>query len=324
MMRKRLKRGGTTLLALALAFSTLLLPEAKAAEAVKTDEKCSISFSIAGAFKELETVPVSIELYKVADINVSGDYKALAGFEDLKLEEVDSKTTAAEWAEKAKDAADVVEKEGLTAAETVTSEKGKAAATDLDTGMYLVYAQTAQSDYYEYTFIPYLVSLPDNRYYTSGNDTWIYDIDDLALKPEQSERLGDLEIQKTLENQNVTMGEKATFVFQIAVTTPKGKTETKTAAITFDAAGSDTAVITGIPAGSQIQVTEVYSGASYELVSSQGTAQIVADDMVSTSFTNRHNGEMDGGYGVVNNYRLNENNQYEWTQMGSTSEGQEE
>ena len=112
-----------------------------------------------------------------------------------------------------------------------------------------------------------------------------------------------------------------TFVFKIEITPLKGKTETRIESLDFEAAGDSSVTITKIPAGAKVKVTEVYSGASYKLTSANDqTATIVATDRGSTntpasvSFTNDIDDNMNGGYGVKNNFKLDENGQYQYTE----------
>ena len=192
---------------------------------------------------------------------------------------------------------------------------------------------------YTYTFTPYLVSLPTNNYYNNGqtSDDWIYDLTKesnsaVGLKPEQHVRYGDLVIKKELKDHNATFGNNATFVFEIKIETLDKKTETRIEALTFSAAGNDSVTITKIPAGSTVVVNEIYSGASYQLTSDRNqidqTVKIIATDekeagkagtAVEVSFTNEHNGRTNGGYGVKNNFKLDENNQYQYTKPAATN-----
>lgn len=123
---------------------------------------------------------------------------------------------------------------------------------------------------------------------------------------------------------NATFGNNATFVFQIDITTLDKKTETRIEELTFNAAGSDSVTIEKIPAGSHVKVTEVYSGASYELASAKSQeTDIIANPEKETevefrpaevSFINKHDGRTNGGYGVKNNFKLDENGQYQYTE----------
>lgn len=325
MMKKSMKKGSAVLMAMALTFSALALPGTQAANAVDTEADCSIGFAVSAEdFDELNSVNVPVRLYRVASIDVSGNYKAEAGFESLDLAAVahGEDASAKVWEERAAKAAKLITPETAEAAKVETIG-GKAEITGLDTGLYLVMAETIDSENYSYSFQPYLISLPNNYYYASGDDTWVYDLrtNPVGLKPEEEARLGDLQITKNLVNQNVTSGEKATFVFEVVIEPLKGETETRLATLTFDQFGTKDAVVKDIPAGAKVTVTEIYSGASYELTSDAAvTKTIIADDMVGVSFTNTHDGRPNGGYGVVNHFETDENGQYHWTQKENSPE----
>ena len=328
MMNKRLKQGTTFLLALALAFPLLTLPGARAANAIETDRKCSVSFSVSGEDNELtaDGTNITVNLYKVADVDVSGNYTATEDFTGVDVSSVraDNNDAASEWVERAKKAKEKLS-DSVKPVATVTLTRGIGAKAGLDTGLYLVDTPEVVTTNYTYTFTPYLVSLPTNNYYSSGNDDWIYALTDtnaIGLKPEEHARYGDLVINKTLENHNATTGKKATFVFQIKIKPLKSnKTETRIESLDFEAAGESSVTITKIPAGAEVTVKEVYSGASYKLTSADDQrATIVATDRGSTntpasvSFTNDINNNMNGGYGVKNNFKLDENGQYQYTE----------
>lgn len=332
MMNKRLKQGSTFLLAVALTFPLLTLPGAKAANAINTGQKCSIEFDISGNSSELLSASIPVNLYKVASVDESGNYTGIGAFSKLDLSSVSADNldaAAATWAERAAEAKKLLKDD--TEPTTTTLTQGRGTATGLDTGLYLVDTPKVITPNYTYTFTPYLVSLPTNNYY-SGNgasDDWIYDLTKeynsaVGLKPEQHVRYGNLVINKELVDHNATFGNNATFVFQIDITTLDNKKETRIEELTFDAAGSHSVTIEKIPAGSHVTVTEVYSGASYELASakSQKTDIIANPEKKSevefrpaeVSFINKHNGRTNGGYGVKNNFKLDENGQYQYTE----------
>ena len=330
MMNKRLKQGTTFLLALALAFPLLTLPGARAANAIETDRKCSVSFSVSGEGNELADAgtDIKVNLYKVADVDVSGNYTATGAFTELDVSSVraDNNDAASKWAARAKEAQKLL-KDSVKPTTTVTLAAGTGSLADLATGLYLVDTPEVVTTNYTYTFTPYLVTLPTNNYYSNGNDDWIYALTDtnaIGLKPEEHARYGDLVINKTLENHNATTGKKATFVFQIKIKPLKSnKTETRIESLDFEAAGESSVTITKIPAGAEVTVKEVYSGASYKLTSADDQrATIVATDRgatntntpASVSFTNDINNNMNGGYGVKNNFKLDENGQYQYTE----------
>lgn len=331
MMNKRLKQGSTFLLAVALTFPLLTLPGAKAASAINTGQKCSIEFDISGNSSELLSASIPVNLYKVASVDESGNYTGIGAFSKLDLSSVSADNldaAAATWAERAAEAKKLLKDD--TEPTTTTLTQGRGTATGLDTGLYLVDTPKVITPNYTYTFTPYLVSLPTNNYY-SGNgasDDWIYDLTKeynsaVGLKPEQHVRYGDLVINKELVDHNATFGNNATFVFQIDITTLDKKKETRIEELTFSAAGSHSVTIEKIPAGSHVKVTEVYSGASYELASAKSQeTDIIANPEKETevefrpaevSFINKHDGRTNGGYGVKNNFKLDENGQYQYT-----------
>ena len=326
MMNKRLKQGSTFLLAVALTFPLLTLPGAKAANAIDTDAECSIQFDIGGNSSELLSASIPVNLYKVASVDVSGNYTATGTFAKLDLSSVSADnldTAAATWSERAAEAKKLL-KDDTEPTTTVTLTQGRGTATGLKTGLYLVDTPEVVTTNYTYTFTPYLVSLPTNNYYSNGNDDWIYDLTKeynsaVGLKPEEHARYGDLKINKTLAHHNATTGKKATFVFKIEITPLKGKTETRIESLDFETAGDSSVTITKIPAGAAVTVTEVYSGASYKLTSANDqTTKIIATDEkgapVSVSFTNDIDDNMNGGYGVKNNFKLDETDQYQYTE----------
>lgn len=343
MMNKRLKQGSTFLLAVALTFPLLTLPGAKAASAINTGQKCSIEFDISGNSSELLSASIPVNLYKVASVDESGNYTGIGAFSKLDLSSVSADNldaAAATWKERANEAKKkLTGSDGNTVVEpteTVTLQNGSGYKDKLDTGLYLVDTPKVITTNYTYTFTPYLVSLPTNNYY-SGNgasDDWIYNLTDsnsVGLKPEEHARYGDLVINKKLEDHNATFGNNATFVFQIDITTPDNKKETRIEALTFSAAGNDSVTITKIPAGSTVVVNEIYSGASYQLTSDRNqidqTVKIIATDekeagkagtAVEVSFTNEHNGRTNGGYGIRNNFKLDKYNQYQYTEPAAT------
>ena len=331
MMNKRLKQGSTFLLAVALTFPLLTLPGAKAASSIDTDKECSIQFDISGNSSELLSASIPVNLYKVASVDESGNYTATGAFSKLDLSSVSADnldTAAATWAERAAEAKKLL-KDNTESPTTVTLTQGRGTATGLKTGLYLVDTPKVITPNYTYTFTPYLVSLPTNNYYNGkdASDNWIYNLtgsNAVGLKTEQHVRYGNLVINKELVDHNATFGDEATFVFQIDIKKPDGKKETRIEELTFNAAGSDSVTIEKIPAGSHVTVTEVYSGASYELASAKSQeTDIIANPEKETevefkpaevSFINKHDGRTNGGYGVKNNFKLDENGQYQYTE----------
>ena len=309
MMKKRVKQGSAILLALAVALSVFVLPGVWAASAIDVDRKdCSVEFSVGGEYEELNTNDLSVKLYRVASVDKAGAYTPVSDFSGLDLSALsrENKDSAAKWLERAQAAENMVTANTAVAADP-TIKNGKAAVKNLETGLYLVSVEQLVTPNYVYTFTPYLISLPNNYYSGEGtSDAWVYNLtgdNAIGLKPEQQQRTGDLIINKTLKNQNTTFGDKATFE-----------------ALTFDKVGDQSVHLTGLPAGAVVKVTEVYSGASYDLKSDNGVETVIkANDEYSqadapvaeVSFVNDVNNSTNGGYGVINHFELNDKGLYD-------------
>ena len=90
---------------------------------------------------------------------------------------------------------------------------------------------------------------------------------------------------------------------------------------THEGAGSETVTLDKIPAGLDVTVTEVYSGASYTIVGSDSDSAFIwsdpaveagAGEEASVTFTNRYDGGNRGGYGVTNHFDSDGNGGWRW------------
>lgn len=325
------------MLALALAWQTGLVSHVTAATAVETGQECSVTVELDGSSEELKSLSIPVKLYRVAEVSESGNYTMLPGYESLKLSEVDSDTSAQEWEEKAKAASDLVKEQTPEANAELTVTGGTGTEDGLPTGMYLVEAEEVQSPEYTYTFSPFLLSLPNNYYGSGGSDDWVYDVT-TGLKPDQEERLGDLEIEKTLTSYNATVG-GATFVFSVEAVKEDEVVYSDVVSVVFDRAGTRQILVEDIPAGSEVTVTEVYSGSSYENTGAASqTVEILADGTagspVQVSFTNTYDHGLNGGSGVVNHFDYTEaegareagqsgSGTWEWNQLRDNTAAEE-
>jgi len=329
MLKKGIKRGSAFVLTTALAFTAVVLPNVHAALEVDTDASSAVQVNVTGCnYKELNgsdaqvpALPVTVNLYKVADIDEEGNYTAVSSLETLDFSGLDSGTTAAEWETLAETAKDEVDADAMAVTASGVTAGGTVRMEGLATGLYLVDAKQVLSDNYQYDFTPYLISLPNNYYYDTSDDTWVYDLtgsNAIGLKPAKSDRYGDLEINKLLDAYNETVG-GANFVFQIE----GSKTDIDTGdvkvvysdviAMTFENPGTDSLVIEDIPAGSVVTVTEVYSGAGYKLTTDAArTLTILAETVVDADFSNTYDKGLNGGTGLVNTFSYNSATK-EWT-----------
>lgn len=326
-MKKRIKTAGALTLAAITVLSAAGLSSVYGALGVETDRKCSLTFTLDDTeFDELRDLEIPVDVYKVADITEEAVYDTAkyTDFAGLGLENVSSTTTAEEWAQMAEDAMKIVEDKKIapTADVKVTKPAGAAESTgvinNLETGMYLVQAETVQTSEYTYDFTPYLVSLPNN-YYSQKNpdDTWVYDVT-TGMKPQQTQRYGDLEIFKDLTEYNASLKD-ALFVFQVEGTRNGEQVYSDVVSIKFNQAGKKSVLVKHLPAGTKVTVKEVYAGGSYSNTSgdTQETvivAEGVTDNLASVSFTNTYNGKLIPGTGIVNHFE-NKDGEWSWEQQ---------
>lgn len=325
-MKKRIKTAGALTLAAITVLSAAGLSSVYGALGVETDRECSLTFTLDGTeFDELRSLEIPVDVYKVADITEEAVYDTTnyTDFADLGLEKVSSTTTAEEWAQMAEKAMETVEEKGIapTADVKVTKPAGAAESTgvikNLETGMYLVQAETVQTSEYTYDFTPYLVSLPNNYYSKEKSDDWVYDVT-TGMKPQQTQRYGDLEIVKDLTEYNASLKD-ALFVFQVEGTRHGEKVYSDVVSIKFSQAGEKSVLVKDLPAGTVVTVKEVYAGGSYSNTSGDTQEAVIAaegstDNPASVSFTNTYNGKLIPGTGIVNHFE-NKDGEWSWEQQ---------
>lgn len=318
-MKKIMKKGSALALALALVLSATVLTKVYAAIDIDKGRSCSLNFELDGQYEDLNGLTIPVHLYKVAEVEETGEYTALTGYEDLDLGTISDETTAEEWGKRAEKASELVK--ALTAQPAAQADilhpgegsKSWGTISNLTTGMYLVVAEPVQSAEYSYEFTPYLISMPNNYYYDTQDDSWVYDVT-TGLKPSQTARFGDLIINKTLTSFNTSLG-SASFIFQVEAEKDMKVVYSDVVSITFDGTGTQSVKVENIPAGAEVTVTEVYSGASYQLTSAASqTAVITTDTDAQVSFTNEYNNQINGGSSVVNHFIYNEGN-WDWEQQ---------
>ena len=327
-MKKRIKTAGALTLAAITVLSAAGLSSVYGALGVETDKNCSLTFTLDDdtEFAELRDLEIPVDVYKVADITEEAVYDTAkyTAFADLGLENVSSTTKAEDWAQMAEKAMKTVEEKKIAPTEKVkvTKPEGEAESTgvinNLETGMYLVQAETVQTSEYTYDFTPYLVSLPNN-YYSKENpdDTWVYNVT-TGMKPQQTLRYGDLEIVKDLTEYNASLKD-ALFVFQVEGTRNGEQVYSDVVSIKFDEAGKKSVLVEDLPAGTKVTVKEVYAGGSYSNTSgdTQETVIVadgVTDNPASVSFTNTYNGKLIPGTGIVNHFE-NKDGEWSWEQQ---------
>ncbi len=198
----------------------------------------------------------------------------------------------------------------------ITVENGIGTMQGLPQGMYLVWVMPVETDSYQYTFLPYLVSLPNNSYdaeVPGSIDEWEYEAT-VGLKPRQNQRYGSLLIRKNLHSYKEALG-TAMFVFRVEARKDlnhDGEKEivySDVVGLEFDAAGEKEAVVEHIPAGSEVTVEEIYSGSAYTIQGSAVKELTIwekdsndAGNLPAVEFANDYDDRVTYGTGAVNHF----------------------
>ena len=335
------------LIALALtavmAVSGFGVYQAKAAGKIDETKQCTVSVSVQN--DSTSTNPfssykgyVTVRFYKVADVDAGGNYdnavvdlSKLSG-SDVKAEDLDAVADAAYKYFKL----DTDSPKNPDASVSFNLSDIDNATEFMNKGLYLFVPQPTKDDYYDYTFKYSLVSVPTSKYITStkvgedgsivadnsASDAWEYDVD-IILKPEAKVRYGKLQINKTLNTFNESLG-TASFVFEVEATKDDKLVFSNVYTLNFDSATTKSVVVEKIPAGAVCKVKEVYSGASYtnvavpEIDNENGGITIVADETKEVDFVNDYDNRLiEGGLGVENHFVKSNEDDVEFVFDGS-------
>lgn len=319
-MRLMKKWYGIPIICLCLAIVLSVGSYVFAAGAVDTEQTGTLAFRL-GAEDSAQMgedmagigTPIPVQAWQIAEISGEGKYIATAEFSSLDLENG--------WSTLTEDAVKIVYGEGGLSETPIVEPAARGTVEEglsgLPLGLYLVTMDTVESAEYEYTFSPMVVSLPWSEYLVSGtgSDAWQYALE-ATLKPAMTPRYGDVRIVKTLTSYNASQGD-VTFIFDVtAMDSETGEVVySNVVSAAFSQAGSQEILLTHIPAGSEVEVTEIYSGANCSLTVSDDEPQtVLAADEVTFRFTNEYSGENRRGYGVENRFRYDaESDTYVWT-----------
>lgn len=252
------------------------------------------------------------KIYKVASVSKDQTYDTynytfdVQGFTELGN---GFNPATVDWQDMAKDAKEAVD--GGNIDPVATMPVGET-LTGLPDGLYFVDIPNARSTKFEYEFTAGLVTLPgkvdanNNPVYNTAYGRWTNTEPVVPVKAEvkyETTRLfGSLQINKSVIDSSgnpIKNGEPASFVFHI---TGEGCDEYVTAQ--FDGTTVTGGIIGHIPAGIPLTVTEVNSGAAYQVVGeSSKPVTVYADtDPAVVEFQNTPNGSGKIGYGVENHY----------------------
>lgn len=215
----------------------------------------------------------------------------------------------------------------------VSDKEATFSATGLQPGIYLIVVNAGASpeernvvygELNKYTFSAQAIALPtkapnkDGVIASSNQVPWDTELE-AVLKSEQEPLYGDIRINKSVLD--FWGDESATFVYHLVGTTPKGDAYDNYASITWPE--ETFTIVTHIPAGTELTVTEIDPGPRFEQVPPDYSAEatIVSSAAVKAnkgkiaevSFANKPNGSGKGGHGIQNNFELvPEGSSWQW------------
>ncbi len=279
-------------------------------------------------FDDLQEANVVLDIYRVAEALLSGrdlvGFEPVAPYENLSVGELTQESFQALAQTAAEMALELDEPfiEGVPAFERLKE--------GLAPGLYLVLARgadiedyvthvlnedgesllatRAHSEYYEYTYLPELISVP---YRASDDDVWSYDAI-VTLKPERGLRAGVLSITKTLKNYRPDG--PAIFIFSVKAVLDGETVYDNVVTVAFTEAGQRTLML-NIPVGATVTVREIYDGAGYEIVGSDTKTVTVTEEGATVEFVNDTDGTVDIGGGLVNEFYYDPLEGWVWTRI---------
>ena len=274
----------------ALIVASLGIHKINAATRVEVDKTVTITACISNddtsVFATEFSGVVEIELFKLAALDEAGTATLTDGFKDknIDLTVLDNKPTVEDIKTSIVTPA-VSAAENLTPDAVIVVDRTKQMASgsvDIEggAGIYLYKPVDISDGRYSYTFTPYIVFAPTSTFIQtgSGDDTWEYE-STFSLKSEETPLYGSLDITKTLDTFNTSLG-ATSFVYKVDAIRDEEVVFSNVYAIDFYGPGTQTRTIHNIPADSDVTVTEVYTGASYQVVGDiTKNAHIVADEV---------------------------------------------
>jgi hypothetical protein len=311
-------------LALFLSLSLIFLAGGQARAA---DMTCTVTI-VASSPEFLDDLTgVTLDLYRVAraEVQTGSDSYTLTPEEIYASLTLDQELDNAGWRQLSQEAAALA----LDGDAPVISGQGQQIRLDLEPGLYLLMVRGTQvqvtdedgisrmaamvrTENYIYTFLPELLALP-GRMEQPEEGTWDY-APTVTLKPERSEQYGTLELRKTLTS--YSNSNPGTFVFQIEGQLDGQTVYSDVVSMTFSGPGTQSLTLDRMPAGAEVTVTEVYSGAGYRLTSEQSQTVVISPSGTNlVEFINDYDGSRRTGYGIDNDFTYDPSNGWSWEQL---------
>lgn len=285
------------------------------------------SKSLAEYLKNSPGSKLSVDLYQVAAAKPDGSYALTEHYKSVEalagIEKLGATTAASQWEAYAAAANNNLPAETYAHRDFVFADLdygSKAMIENLMPGMYLVKIADVDAGDDVYSFVPYLLAAPN----WNADGTYNYDVE-TGLKPMKRANPAEIIITKHLP---VCREENAgsTFVFEVTAVNAEGVIVFNDVfSLVFDQHGSKSITVKGIPSGSTVYVTEVYSGSSYEVRDgAQRTVMATAGRPQTAEFWNDYNDNAPrNGASAVNHMEIDKTNgtvALKWTKQ-AFSEG---
>lgn len=326
-MKRKYTRFITLLLAFAIVAS--IASATVVAKAVDLNKECSLYVNPGSSeyIDDINEANVVLDVYQIAQAQESShDNYSFSFIGPYGGTELSDSPDSDEWNKKSQEVAAIALGGD---APVVSGASCESRIGGLSAGLYLVIAHGADLEEYITTvtdkegneniatialsgsqtinFAPVLISLPtknknDDDIINSANPgDWIYD-SEITLKPGMAERFGALEIINHLEG--YIPGSPATFVYNIEAVHNGELVYSDVISMTFNSDGTQVTdpPLDGIPVGAEVTVTEVYTGACYELANSSSDSQTVVvtpEEVVSVEFVNTPTDSLIRGGGLT-------------------------
>lgn len=325
------------------------------ARAVDLDKECALTVMSTASTDEEWVEDISktnlvVDLYKVADAKAVSNidtytYDPVGSFASLTIgDDLDSDAFKLLSQEAAKIA--VGGETILTP--TISGANVNTVISSVEAGLYLIIARGSEvaeyveeietedgsknlvtlafSDEYKYMFLPELVSLPtkapdeNGEIRTSNEGDWLYE-QVVTLKGERTVAYGGIEIEKTLLT--YVEGYNADFVFEVEAYLGEKNVYSNVVSLNFTKPGKKSVLVDKIPVGAEVIVTEVYSGASYKIVSDNSVKTvIVAGETAKAEFINDSETGKKGG--AITNHFTYDGSGWSWEQQVDSTAGSAE
>ncbi len=313
----RKKKAAAVLAALALVLG--LGPGALAAQ-IDTAAEGTVLLTAAdedGHRADLAESTVKVAVYKVADVDENGLFTLEERFAPLAENEqwnggnLGQDTRAQDLLDGAMDLIVPADADG----ETENTEPALVPDAEVETnavdgeiklgvGLYVLAPGEVQTERWVYTFGPVLLAVP-----ATVDGAWSYELP-VSMKAERVPRLTEIVIDKTLTSYNATLG-PTTFLFDVEAERDGESVYSNVVGLTFSGPGTRSVTVSGIPVGSHVTVTEVYSGGSYAVAGGRVSVEIEqlplpeGENVTRVPFTNDYDDHRIPDGSVVNTFAFN-------------------